>query len=312
MYPAYNVVAGAVVGTDAKFAEPLGMVSAFDLPRFTVDVLSAFTGKAGKYPSFGNYVRAEGKEDIRAILSEYKTIPSFQKDKNYYFDWGSDQVFSLASRGMGECSAGLFDMIDMDLSIIRESLKKIEKSTGEEEINPSLYKILFSSSRMLLITRGEEPKNEKEVFDAFINSFITAQLISEDYRNIVETGRDHKGYDFSQQKGIIIDLAESVIHLYDSMDDSMQFKLKEKAAEISFPKKPTLLHKKDLRGVLCPMNFVKTKIELSALNSGDLLEILLDNGEPIQNVPGSIRNEGHTILKEERIDDYWVVTIERK
>jgi sulfite reductase (ferredoxin) len=69
---------------------------------------------------------------------------------------------------------------------------------------------------------------------------------------------------------------------------------------------------KDLRGVACPMNFVLTKIELSSLLSGDELEILLDDGQPISNVPGSVRGEGHTVLEQTQIGDYWKVVIRKK
>lgn len=36
--------------------------------------------------------------------------------------------------------------------------------------------------------------------------------------------------------------------------------------------------KKDFRGVMCPMNFVKTKIALTPMQNGQILEILLDDG----------------------------------
>ncbi|MDP3003790.1 MAG: sulfurtransferase TusA family protein [Bacteroidales bacterium] len=62
----------------------------------------------------------------------------------------------------------------------------------------------------------------------------------------------------------------------------------------------------------CPLNYVKTKIELAALRSGDLLEILLDDGEPIENVPGSVKSEGHNIIKQDRIDNYWSVLIQKR
>lgn len=58
----------------------------------------------------------------------------------------------------------------------------------------------------------------------------------------------------------------------------------------------------DLRGVICPYNFVKTKLKLDALAPGDLLAVILDPGEPIQNVPKSIENEGHTVLRQEPHD----------
>ena len=70
--------------------------------------------------------------------------------------------------------------------------------------------------------------------------------------------------------------------------------------------------KKDFRGVMCPMNFLKTKIALTPMQSGQILEILLDDGAPIENVPGSVKNEGHTILSTEKVENYWKVLIKKK
>ncbi len=53
----------------------------------------------------------------------------------------------------------------------------------------------------------------------------------------------------------------------------------------------------DLRGVLCPINFVKTKLKLEAMADGEILEVYLDSGEPMANVPRSVKNEGHQIIK---------------
>jgi sulfite reductase (ferredoxin) len=54
----------------------------------------------------------------------------------------------------------------------------------------------------------------------------------------------------------------------------------------------------DLRGVACPMNYVKTKLKLEMMDNGEQLEVWLDAGEPIRNVPMSLRNDGHKILEE--------------
>jgi sulfite reductase (ferredoxin) len=54
----------------------------------------------------------------------------------------------------------------------------------------------------------------------------------------------------------------------------------------------------DLRGVACPMNYVKTKLKLEMMDNGEQLEVWLDAGEPIRNVPMSLRNDGHKILDE--------------
>jgi len=63
--------------------------------------------------------------------------------------------------------------------------------------------------------------------------------------------------------------------------------------------------------VACPMNFVKTKIELATLKSGELLEIWLDDGQPIQNVPGSVRSEGHEVVSVIQEGVFWKVMIRK-
>ena len=52
----------------------------------------------------------------------------------------------------------------------------------------------------------------------------------------------------------------------------------------------------DLRGVACPMNYVKTKLKLEMMDAGEKLEVWLDAGEPIKNVPMSFKNDGHKVL----------------
>mgnify|MGYP001591449867 CR=1 FL=1 len=46
----------------------------------------------------------------------------------------------------------------------------------------------------------------------------------------------------------------------------------------------------------CPMTFVKTKLKLDQLHTGDVLEVLLNDGEPLENVPLSVTEQGHTVL----------------
>ncbi|MDP3731571.1 MAG: sulfurtransferase TusA family protein [Candidatus Omnitrophota bacterium] len=67
----------------------------------------------------------------------------------------------------------------------------------------------------------------------------------------------------------------------------------------------------DLRGVVCPINFVKTKLKLEEMRDGEILEIVVDSGEPMANVPRSIKEEGHKIIKVEKLDNYFRLLIEK-
>lgn len=53
----------------------------------------------------------------------------------------------------------------------------------------------------------------------------------------------------------------------------------------------------DITDVVCPVTYVKAKVALEELDEGQILSIRMNDGEPVQNVPRSIKEEGHQILK---------------
>lgn len=78
------------------------------------------------------------------------------------------------------------------------------------------------------------------------------------------------------------------------------------------PEVPAVDADLDLRGVICPYNFVKTKLKLETMEPGQVLSVLLDEGDPIRNVPRSVENEGHTVLAQERLEKVYRVLIRRE
>ncbi|MBO7661856.1 MAG: sulfurtransferase TusA family protein [Clostridia bacterium] len=59
----------------------------------------------------------------------------------------------------------------------------------------------------------------------------------------------------------------------------------------------------DITDVVCPVTFVKTKVALEELEDGQILQVHLNDGEPVLNVPRSVKEEGHQILKLYTNDD---------
>lgn len=67
----------------------------------------------------------------------------------------------------------------------------------------------------------------------------------------------------------------------------------------------------DLRGTPCPINFVRTKLRLEQMAPGLLLEVWLDPGEPIEQVPDSLTMEGYKIESIEDRSSFFAVKIRR-
>jgi TusA-related sulfurtransferase len=52
----------------------------------------------------------------------------------------------------------------------------------------------------------------------------------------------------------------------------------------------------DITSEVCPITFVKTKLLIERMAPGQIAEVRLNDGEPLQNVPRSVREHGHEVL----------------
>lgn len=68
----------------------------------------------------------------------------------------------------------------------------------------------------------------------------------------------------------------------------------------------------DITDVVCPITFVKAKVALEELEEGQILSIRMNDGEPVQNVPRSMKEEGHQVLKLTSNEDGTYILLVRK
>ena len=365
-YPAYTVWLPVKGKHEIDLQQ--GYIAAKKIPAFVEDYLRDVIAEQTNYVDYYEYVAKRGVNIVKDLIAKYKEIASYSEEPDTFFDFGDDEKFSLIKYGKAECSAGLFDIIEIDQDTIREKRKEVEQLPSDGKQNTSkieklLHDIVFSENRMLLVTRGLDPRTDEDVYNGFEKEFIAAGIIPQKFKVLTDKARNNES--LIAEKPLIDELADLLNDLYQNMDDSLQFKLpavqsptdntdsKGKSAESNSKEEKSAGQKnrsekeeksvssvksvgqkntneneqkssagepgatspdvkKDFRGVMCPMNFVKTKIALTPMQSGQILEILLDDGAPIENVPGSVKNEGHTILSTEKVENYWKVLIKKK
>jgi tRNA 2-thiouridine synthesizing protein A len=63
----------------------------------------------------------------------------------------------------------------------------------------------------------------------------------------------------------------------------------------------------------CPMTFVKTKLALAKLNTGETLEVRVNQGEALENIPLSSAEQGYKVIsvKESDIAGQHLILIEK-
>ncbi len=333
--PAYKVAVGARQDQlTARLARTLDdSVPAKRLPEFIQQILRDYEKNRNVDDDFPTFLEQRAENYLSDLITRMNRIPTGSEGEDYYWDWGGESRFSLAGRGAGECGAGVFEVIQEDLAEAERQLKKLPPYPDSEK----LFQALLPTARALLIVRGVDSREEEAVLRQFESLFLDSGLVDEKFRELLTRAR---AFRHGWKEGLegrteeVRTLWERVNHLYTTLDANLQFNLasqSEKTADNGFQKREETKPKEDvslqaepeetaearpgvfdLSGVPCPMNFVKSKLKLEDLEPGDLLEIILDDGEPIQNVPPSLRNEGHEIVAtEQTADGQWRVRVRK-
>lgn len=69
----------------------------------------------------------------------------------------------------------------------------------------------------------------------------------------------------------------------------------------------------NIKGLVCPYTFVKSKLAVEDMKVGEVIEILLDYEEASRSIPKSMEDHGHKILKVEKINDTdWTIVVRKE
>jgi sulfite reductase (ferredoxin) len=302
LMPCYDVLAGAQIAEGAaRLADPIGTLPAKRIPEFVAQALQ--TG-------------ATTPERLRELVQKHAEMSAEETPEDYYRDWGCEAPFSLASRGPGECGAGVMDVVRVDIDEARQALKHAGASGVDRERSESLYRSLLASARALLVTFGLEPKTDRGTFEAFHKHLIEPGWVEPATQGLLDDAIDWRMGDNRQTLAERLPDADKLIRrieeLFLSLDANLKFRLAPIRAKGRASGSGSPVHRVDLRGVPCPLNFVKAKLAMDKINIGEVLEIELDGGEPIQNVPASLAQQGQEIVEIKNIGTHHLLRALRK
>ncbi len=292
LVPFYGVVAGGRPAEEnAGLAKFVARVPARALPKLLSEFFAAADVERNGGESLVDLLGRWGTNYLTELATKYESVPSYEESSEFYRDFGGCQDFSLAGRGPGECGAGVMDVIALDIDAAKSALRE-----------GRLYDALVASAGALLVTRGLEPKKDREVFAAFSEHLIDQGWISDSAGTLLDSALDFKLGDRDSLDDLRDDIAtllSRVERLFGSLDANLNFRIER----VEVTEQETGTHagseettEIDLRGVACPMNFVRAKVQLEQIDIGEVLDILLDEGEPARNVPASFADQGEEVV----------------
>ncbi len=317
LIPCYSLLLGGKIEEDqSQYGEKTITLPARRIPDFMIELArELYKDPEYKKNKFNQYLKNKGKKKIKNLAVKYTNIPEYNQEPEFYKDWGQKEDFSLAGRGPGECGTGVLDIVKLDINRAEETYKQ----GIENNDNQKLYQAVINAARALLIVRGVDTEKDRVVISEFKNKLIEEDLVAPEFKKLLDKTLDYKleeNIDLLESSEQIKTLIERVNKLFESLDSSLNFNLQEEKSSIETEENSAKENKnnlKDLRGVKCPLNFVKAKLFIEPLADGEKATFYLDKGEPIKNVPRSLEAEGHVIIEISKHEDgYFILKVKKK
>ena len=316
--PHYEVLLGGRISEDeAVFGTSVIKIPAKNAPAAMK--LSLEDYKAGKQDgeTFGEYFDRQGKAHFRDLLSPLKDLPDIEQSPQSYIDYGSTEKFSLEDRGQGECAGAVTDMITDRISEAErahfQGKLSLEKDAFKETGDYAKRSVI-ASARALLVTEGMDFNDDWECLKKFQSLVIDMEIVSAKFAKLIDSfeatpeATDAKTAKWWQDEAG--QLLEECKNVQNKMQEDKSLRMRV-GGEDAKPANGNSKQSIDLLGVKCPFNYVKTKIKLETMASGSVLEVLLDAGEPSENVPRSIKNDGHKVVSLTEENGHYKLTVEK-
>ena len=321
--PFYELHLGGRVNGMAKIGQMVVKLPAKSVSAAITHLIDVYRRDRLSGEGLPAFIDRVGKVKLKDELISYTIIPSFHDDSTFYYDWEGEEEFVLEDLGPGECAGGALEMIENGILEADQELYQakllVDKHQYSVSVNKS-YRAVLAAAKALLVTEGLEPSTDAETFSEFDRRIAQKGIIPAMYRDLRsrvgdlgpkettgESARDKMGF----AKGFV----DACRAATEQMGKDLKLAPVEKVVDTASPTPggKTVVPSAtaaaasgipvyDLRGVACPMNYVKTKLKLEMMDAGEHLEVWLDAGEPIQNVPLSLKNDGHKLLLQEPLE----------
>ena len=316
--PHYQLHVGGSGKAGEHFAFATEAVPAKNAPEAGIAVLSAYKAQRQHAESVHDWAKRLGQDGINAILAPFAADEG--EVEGLVYDWSENEAFSTKGNKKGECAGAVLSMTDALLSEAEYEMLLARAHIDAmfwADASMCLRRCAFSTARAFLVPFGEAPEHDAEVFGLLLGHLAGGG-----------DGEVRDGFNQVQQALMSIDLgdpAPGVTHLRNVLGEWLSLaetRFAPVPAENEVAAQPEVVAQPeetvaevpvlDLTGVACPMNFVKTKIRLTTLPAGGLLDVILDQGEPIINVPLSLEEQGQKVLSKDRISDgQWRIRVEK-
>jgi len=204
---------GALKGENTTLAMPIGKVPTRNAPKLVKRLLEIYKNEKNDNEDFDDVMRRIGAKELKTVLKEFATIPSYEQDPDFYKDWGHEhEKFELQQGVKGECAGAT---VEERVPTLAEAKYHIEQSEAllshgefEASINES-YLACSASAHVPLYTKLVDPFTPEQTLWEFENLLVRTGQADEKWLNIAERLKDERSQEPEEEQAVeMLDIAK--------------------------------------------------------------------------------------------------------
>lgn len=267
----------------------LGRVAAKKAPEAVKAIIAYYKEHAPAGQKISEYLSKVDVKELKPVIKPFDQIESYELDPDAFLDYGmqSGEEYSPAV-GLGECAGGVLNLVteafDDSLNYI-DMAKDVLAKDFFADVYFNLREAVLHTMSGTLIEAGEKEKSFTKCWDLYSQFYDANEKLPQrpDLRD------EACELDKESAKALLKVVSDYCNDIY-----SLYKKDKENLKPAQDGEALTSL---DLRGIECPINFVKAKMALENLTDDEELSMMIDTGEAYRMVPASLREEGHKVVE---------------
>jgi sulfite reductase (ferredoxin) len=174
------VVGGEIVGNARSYGLAIGAVPSKRVPELVDRLTREYVTGRKPDETFAKFIERFGKKEVRKIVDQFNTVPSYEEDPSFYSDWGDPREYTIGDLGVGECAGEVVSFTQFGLAASEREVFEAQVLLDEgktKEAADRAYSAMLQAARAL--TRQQNPnlgEDPSEIVSEFKTRLVDTKV----------------------------------------------------------------------------------------------------------------------------------------
>ena len=138
-----------------------------------------------KNENFQEFIQHIGKKKLRAMLTDFMKVPSYDDNSSFYTDWGNPREFTMGDMSAGECAGEIVSLVQFDMATAENMIFEAQLKLDDCEYalaDDLAYRAMLQGAKALIKTEFLDISEDPDILvKEFRKRFYETKLFQDKY-----------------------------------------------------------------------------------------------------------------------------------